>query len=707
MTSKEYNQLKNGILAAYKMKDGKVVETGLIHSLPEGVEHADIAEEGFTRPDTGQFLSRAETAKLVGVEVGETLAQPREEPLKVEHGEAVKIALKQGKPVPAEVLAEYPELAKPAEGKEVAPAPIKELTKAIRRSKKLRPDYETEVSIERGKRAGKYKAAIAQLRKGGMPTEKAAMQAMRTLGGPLADVPTFEPPNLSEATWEALFSDIEDNPHTPLTYEKIHTREALSLVKRGIMPAPAQITSLEKQFGSKFISSLMRQLPTGDKIYNFMMGLINIPRTLMPGGEISGMFRQALGLGVADPKTYLKSWPKFLQSYASENTARAIEHEIKQDPFFEDSVTKWGIEYTEWGLRSGELLQREETFMGASALRLDEWFPLLRRSERAMSVPLNFMRFNAAKQLHEGLVASGVKGKDYRRQARKLGQIVNDLSGRSAIKRKSALGRLAPMLNAGLFSPRFQLSRIKTVTKALGATGSWDVTKMAAGALVRIAALNVAVNLLAKMAGGDKVKVETDPRATDFMRPKVGNTRFDGWAGFGKYIRLIARGMTGAKKTQAGRIRKASVLDEATMLLRSSSSPIASLITDWWTGRKFTGEKFGENIPKEVYERLAYLFVQDTIEAITHTSVPVGMAVLGATFVGVGAISYAERPYVKAQKLQDKLAIEKHGVKWEELGPRAQKRIRDKTPDMGRYEQRARYERFEAEYAGTEERAKK
>jgi hypothetical protein len=79
MSPKERNTFKLGMRAAFKMKDGRIIETGYVHTMPEGMKTEDIAEVGFTRPDTKEFLTREQAGELTGIDEGVELEQFSEE----------------------------------------------------------------------------------------------------------------------------------------------------------------------------------------------------------------------------------------------------------------------------------------------------------------------------------------------------------------------------------------------------------------------------------------------------------------------------------------------------------------------------------------------------------------------------------------------------------------------------------------------------
>ena len=71
------------------------------------------------------------------------------------------------------------------------------------------------------------------------------------------------------------------------------------------------------------------------------------------------------------------------------------------------------------------------------------------------------------------------------------------------------------------------------------------VRKEAARDLVAFLGIGASVLGLAKMAGAE---IETEPTSSDFGKIKIGNTRYDIWAGFQQFARFGAT-LTEHRKT--------------------------------------------------------------------------------------------------------------------------------------------------------------
>lgn len=94
--------------------------------------------------------------------------------------------------------------------------------------------------------------------------------------------------------------------------------------------------------------------------------------------------------------------------------------------------------------------------------------------------------------------------------------------------------------------------------------------------------------------------VETDPRSSDFLKIRSGNTRFDITGGKGSLITLAARAISmQTKSNSTGKVtplnsdkyKARTVADVGTDFLVNKTTPIARQIVDVARGRDFNGKK--------------------------------------------------------------------------------------------------------------------
>lgn len=123
--------------------------------------------------------------------------------------------------------------------------------------------------------------------------------------------------------------------------------------------------------------------------------------------------------------------------------------------------------------------------------------------------------------------------------------------------------------------------------------------KMAAKTIFSVVVITAAITAIAKSMGAD---VETDPRSSDFLRIKVGNTRFNMplIRGMPQIVTLAARVLTQESKSSTtglisklntGEFGSKSLWDVGIDFLVNKTTPPARVVIDWARGKNFSGQK--------------------------------------------------------------------------------------------------------------------
>ena len=98
----------------------------------------------------------------------------------------------------------------------------------------------------------------------------------------------------------------------------------------------------------------------------------------------------------------------------------------------------------------------------------------------------------------------------------------------------------------------------------------------------------------------DDIDFEIDPRSSDFLKLRVGNTRFDFYGGFAQYIRAFAQFATGKKKQLgSGEIVKldgksfggANRMTPIWSLARGKAAPVPGAALDLFIGKDMVGNE--------------------------------------------------------------------------------------------------------------------
>jgi len=367
------------------------------------------------------------------------------------------------------------------------------------------------------------------------------------------------------------------------------------------------------------------------KAYDFFINVINIPRTIMSSLDLSAPLRQ--GIFLINRKEFWKSWGHMLKSFGSEKVYQESLAEIRARPSF-DLMEKAGLYIADV---DNELTKREEAFMSGFAARL----PGVRQSERAYLGFLNKVRADVFDTILKQSQEAGVDLKEGAKGLKDIGNFINNATGRGSIKH---IDESMPILNALFFSPRLIASRLQMLNPFYYAKLSPVVRKEALKSAMTLGALAMTIGALAEAGGAS---VESDPRSSDFMKIRTGDTRYDILGGFGQYITLGARLMTNEKKTGSGEIKKygskfgeENRLDAIEKFFENKFSPVASFVADYFRGTDAVGKEF--KAEEGAAKRMVPLFLQDAYEITKEQGLLKGAAMAAPGLFGVGTQTYSD-----------------------------------------------------------------
>jgi hypothetical protein len=224
-----------------------------------------------------------------------------------------------------------------------------------------------------------------------------------------------------------------------------------------------------------------------------------------------------------------------------------------------------------------------------------------------------------------------------------LAEAINTLTGRGG-KKGGLVEKHLNSLSATLFSPRLWASRLNTLNPIYYARLSPAARKVAlenAGAFAAVA------GVVLTAAGALGAKVETDPRSSDFLKIRVGDTRYDILGGLQQHLVFAARELTGQKKsTQTGEVTDLgdgfgadTRLDVATDFARNKLNPILGTGATLLEGKGRGGEDV------DPLAEIARLFTPITLQGIYDSARSTGSPVDGVVtnipnVFGVGTQTY-------------------------------------------------------------------
>lgn len=157
------------------------------------------------------------------------------------------------------------------------------------------------------------------------------------------------------------------------------------------------------------------------------------------------------------------------------------------------------------------------------------------------------------------------------------------------------------------------------------------------------------VSTVLGMAGAAGVKVSLNPDDSDFLKMRVGNTRYDILAGLQQPLRSVLRMMKAINNYANGVNDSDTAGDIAGRFARSKLSPEASFVVDWFNEKDYLGRPF--TMQKGITSRVTPLVMHDLYDGMKDEGL-LGVAKASPAFFGVGTQTYKEEPKKKRGQLR-------------------------------------------------------
>lgn len=561
--------------------------------------------------------------------------------------------------------------APPAGGQPTPPPSLQEsvnkLVGALNAAKPLRRGMELARHEEAQRRAG----AVAGVLRGGRYQGREALQ--RALGKMKGEMPTtefgpleslFEPAEVTGLLDMARLHDFGPNR----IFQNVNAMSAMERLLLGKLPSASETALLEKVYGPELIHAIRRHRPLGQKAWEEFISLTNAPRVILTIIDHSFPGRQGIKLAPSHPGEWAESAWAGLRAMRSAKVTKALDdamlgdstpilvREAGKERFIPYSQLKELADLYHAPLDiSARLSKKEEAFVMTWLGRV----PPVEWSARAYITSGNKIRHDVGKSLLMAATANGKVPVDLE-EVRGLFSLITRATGRGTL---GPLEEYAPVLSALQFAPRYRISGVQWLAHL--AHPNPAVRKEAAREIVSFFTAGATVLALLKFSGA--AEVEIDPRSTDFGKIRVGNQRFDFWAGLQQQARAIAQIAAGERKSGLGNITPLSRGDVGWNYFRSGMAPLAGLLTDFMAGEKqFSGRPVGLTVT-EFEERLVPLAWQGIIEAYREE----GLKGAALGLVGLGGIGVQAYPPSSSElrfTAADKIAEEQFGLAYKDLG---------------------------------------
>uniref|UniRef100_A0A6M3K6S0 Large polyvalent protein associated domain-containing protein n=1 Tax=viral metagenome TaxID=1070528 RepID=A0A6M3K6S0_9ZZZZ len=410
------------------------------------------------------------------------------------------------------------------------------------------------------------------------------------------------------------------------------------LTKGGVNLQPHEYKMFEQLFGYDFAEALKAH-SMSEKVWMNVLDALGIPKAVRATFDFSYALRQTFKLGIANPQQWAKEFGRQFKSFAKQDWYDDLMLKIKSNPYYKQAL-KDGVDFTETSAKAA-LVAREES----APTKFINWIPGIKQSARAAASISNGMRFHTYYK-YKQMFGETIKNPEEWRQ---LAMYLNAATGRGNIGDKGLINaNNLTYLNRVFFSPRYQVSLMQDPYYTLRYIKNPMVRQLSLRSWFGFIGVNASLVGLGKATG--LWDAELDPRATDFGRVRIGDTRIDVLGAYRGWVNLISRLATETTKTSDGLIKpipKDQMDDRVIQFMRGKVDPVVGAIWSMKTGQSFTGEEFPPRQTKLV-EGIAQETLPFAMLDVYDAYVSEGLEglLMGATGIfGASVSSYPSRTF--------------------------------------------------------------
>jgi hypothetical protein len=393
------------------------------------------------------------------------------------------------------------------------------------------------------------------------------------------------------------------------------------------------------QFEEEKAKAKYRQRSDAQVAFDALMSVLTLSKSLIASLDFSAPFRQGFVYTMSqDPRKTKKQMQEMFKLMNEENYTNWLADLKASDEYNLIKASKLFVAEP-----SAELSAREESFMSnlgqyvpvlgksiktKSGKEVRVGFDLYGKSERAYSGFLNVLRVQAFMEGATTLKEQGYTMEKNPEVFKAMADFVNNSTGRGTGGR--AFENSAAALSSVFFSPRLIKSRLNLFNPVYYYKMPPSVRAIALKRMSKLMATStMMVSLLAIAAAGsggddeDDLKIELDPRSSDFAKIRMGDTRIDILGGFQPYFRTFVQAIRGEKKDiETGEIKKLNTdFGGATRM-----SVISNLFTNKFSPISRT---FYEYLSKYDYQKEADAAKEGKYSAYTDLAVPIYLQGIG------------------------------------------------------------------------------
>ncbi len=504
-----------------------------------------------------------------------------------------------------------------------------------------------------------------------------------------------------EATKQRLKNQIEDLKERLATgnYDRKKRPDPVTRDSE-LIKIDAEIAGLKEKFAKEQYKVELKNRTRAQKWIDAAIEIWGLTRALRATGEFSFVLIQNWVYTISHPITALRAIKTAFGHFFSEKEHEDFMNHIRaQDYYSRARASKLAISETDV-----KLTAREEMFIGSWGNKLWDLlgYPLypwksayegwrsvnpLKAFERAGTGFLNTIRTTRYIEAEEMLRLQGRNFQEHPEDYKNAADVINTFTGRASL---GWADRIAKPLAIVFFSPRNWASIIKQATpyafyhfgKMTQKDGKVSVAQKMAMSdyLVAIGTTTAIVMLIDAMGGDDdEITVEKDPRSSDFMKIKIGNTRIDPWGGRQSMIVLQARLLMNSIKKDSGQIQKLGQAQTSTgveligRIAKNKLSPSSSMAfkffgrkTKMINGVEVWVDDYGNELYPDPESNLYPIYAETIKELYAEQPQMLAHLITFMSFWGLGTQTYdpqelKRKKYEYYQRVYDQAEAEKEG----------------------------------------------
>lgn len=444
----------------------------------------------------------------------------------------------------------------------------------------------------------------------------------------------------------------------------------------------AEKLRIKEEFDKAFYEAELKNRKLKDNIISGIWEAWGLTRVLTASLDASFMFVQGGVMTISNPTNAARAIQEVMKVIGSEAKAEEFARKMKsQDWYPLAKQSKLALTEAHTGIKSSEelffsgwsdflwngimmpfKLGGEKVYAAAVAKNP------FKATERAAVAYLDTLRILKFQEMLDG----PLKGKNFsenKQEFKDVADAINTLTGRASLGK---LETISQPLTKIIFSPRNWASQIKMFSPySLYYFSSLtpSARKMALLSLGKFMAFNTAMMVLLAARFNDdddeETSVEFDPRSSDFMKLKLGDTRVDPWGGKIQQVTFAARMLMdtlfdfgvgkGGFKNKSGDVlplgMKNKTSDKKDLILQqvfNKLSPSARLVYNYTNAQRVKGGKqddFGNeySVTEDVKKALYPMYI-GTIVELQEDGFDVTDSILTFfTFMGYGVNKYGQK----------------------------------------------------------------